>query len=163
LVFDPFPALNGKLEHHFGFIRGSLTMRVEDFHQAGKSFVDPVTVASGDVTIKIAHGQVTFRYKDSDTGRTKYCTVTAEEFLRRFLQHVLPKGFVKVRYYGLFSPSNRPKLEMVRQLLGTADTTQRTNLEVSEASSGAPTLACPKCHKPMRVLDTIKPKRYRPP
>jgi hypothetical protein len=64
--------------------------------------------------IKVADGQVTFRYKDSNTHRTKYCTVTAEEFIRRFLQHVLPKGFVKIRYYGLFSSGNRQKLKKVR-------------------------------------------------
>jgi hypothetical protein len=53
--------------------------------------------------LKLANGKVTFRYQDSDTGRTRLCTLKAEEFIRRFLQHVLPKGFVKVRYYGFFS------------------------------------------------------------
>jgi hypothetical protein len=45
-------------------------------------------------------------------------TVTAEEFVRRFLQHVLPDRFVKVRYYGLLSPSSRHLLKKVRDLLG---------------------------------------------
>ncbi|NCF64851.1 MAG: hypothetical protein GWP61_02685 [Chloroflexi bacterium] len=45
--------------------------------------------------LKLEDGQVTFRYTASDTGKTRYCTVAAEEFIRRFLQHVLPKGFIK--------------------------------------------------------------------
>lgn len=67
------------------------------------------------VTMNEDEDTVTFRYTDSATGKTRQCTVTAEEFIRRFLQHVLPKGFVKVRYYGLFSPSNRPLLMQVRE------------------------------------------------
>ena len=57
---------------------------------------------SNNRIIQVADGRVTFRYQTSDTGQWRTCTLTAEEFLRRFLQHVLPKGFVKVRYYGLF-------------------------------------------------------------
>jgi len=45
---------------------------------------------------------VTFRYRDTETKAERFCTLEAEEFIHRFLQHVLPKGFVKVRYYGLF-------------------------------------------------------------
>ncbi len=60
---------------------------------------------------------MTFRYRTGDTTKTKRCTVAAEEFIRRFLQHVLPKGFVKVRYYGLFSLGKRPLLAQVRTLL----------------------------------------------
>ena len=46
------------------------------------------------------NGNVTFQYKESGTGASKTRTLTAEAFIARFLQHVLPKGFVKVRYYG---------------------------------------------------------------
>ena len=44
----------------------------------------------------------------------KRCTLAAEEFIRRFLQHVLPRGFVKVRYYGFLSSAVRPKLLSLR-------------------------------------------------
>src|SRR5207248_2498218 len=44
--------------------------------------------------------QLTFQYRASDTGQLKLCTLSVESFLQRFLQHVLPHGFVKVRYYG---------------------------------------------------------------
>jgi hypothetical protein len=48
--------------------------------------------------VKVAEGQVTFRYTPSGGKKSKRCTLPAEEFMRRFLQHVLPKGFIKVRY-----------------------------------------------------------------
>lgn len=49
-------------------------------------------------------GKITFKYQDSNTGQWKRITLPALEFIRRFLQHVLPKGFHKVRYYGFLSP-----------------------------------------------------------
>jgi hypothetical protein len=57
--------------------------------------------------IKLESDQVTFRYRATDTGKLKLCTLSAKEFIHRFLQHVLPKGFVKVRYYGFFAPGCR--------------------------------------------------------
>jgi len=54
--------------------------------------------------VAVADGAVTFRYKDyADDHRSKVMTLSAVEFLRRFVQHVLPSGFVKVRSYGLLS------------------------------------------------------------
>lgn len=67
--------------------------------------------------LKLANGKVTFRYFASETGKPRTCTVSATEFIRRFLQHVLPKGFVKVRYYGFFAPSLRRHLPLLRQQL----------------------------------------------
>ncbi len=60
---------------------------------------------------KLAGDQVTFSYRDSGSGDLRFRTLGTEEFIRRFLQHVLPKGFVKVRYYGIFSPGKRRLLE----------------------------------------------------
>jgi hypothetical protein len=54
--------------------------------------------------VKMSSTHVTFYYRSTKTGKTKTCPLSAEEFIRRFLQHVLPKGFVKVRYYGFLSP-----------------------------------------------------------
>jgi hypothetical protein len=59
-------------------------------------------------------GHVTFQYKDSATDQTTSATVTAEEFIRRFLQHVLPDRFINVRYDGFLSPGNRHVLHGVR-------------------------------------------------
>jgi len=57
---------------------------------------------------------VTFNHKDRKAGKWRISKLTGEEFIRRFLQHVLPKGFHKVRYYGLWHPSSRNN---VRKLL----------------------------------------------
>src|SRR5712691_4108581 len=65
----------------------------------------------------LQQGAVTFTYKESATDQLKRCTVTAEEFIRRFLQHVLPSRFIKVRYYGLLSPAHRQLLQKARLLL----------------------------------------------
>jgi len=64
-------------------------------------------------------GRVTFRLKDyAEGGRTKRLTLDAEEFLRRFVQHVLPRGFVKVRHYGLLANGQRhARLSVCRRLL----------------------------------------------
>jgi hypothetical protein len=72
---------------------------------------------SNNHILKLANDQVTFGYKDANTGKNQYSTVTGEEFIRRFLQYVLPKGFVKVRYYGFFSSTHRHLLNQIKQLL----------------------------------------------
>jgi hypothetical protein len=121
--------------------------------------------------VKLEDGQVTYRYTASDSGQTQDVTVTAEEFMRRFLQHVLPKGFVKVRYYGLFSPSYRPLLHRVRLALadrlpslpleGPPSEPQDTPQGETIALEGS--ICCPQCGRPMRLVETLKPKRGRPP
>jgi hypothetical protein len=73
--------------------------------------------------VSMDNGRVTFRYKDyADGQRHKTMTLTAGEFLRRFLQHVLPAGFVKVRHYGLLANRHRDeRLKLCRRLLLVAN------------------------------------------
>src|SRR5215217_2554339 len=66
---------------------------------------------------RLADDQVTFRYTEAASGRTKHCTLPVDTFIRRFLHHILPKGFVKVRYYGFFRLGNRSVLAQARALL----------------------------------------------
>jgi len=61
--------------------------------------------------------QVTFKYKQRNTGEWKMCRLSGIEFLRRFLLHVLPKGFHKLRYYGLWHPSKRYLQQRARLFL----------------------------------------------
>ena len=75
---------------------------------------------SNNRIINLHDGFVTFKYKESATDQTRICTLTAEEFIRRFLQHILPLRLVKVRYYGLLSPRRRPLLDTARKLLASA-------------------------------------------
>ena len=77
---------------------------------------------------------VTFKWKDRKQNRWRTCRVTGEEFLRRFLQHVLPRGFHKVRYYGLWHFSRRPLASRVRTLL-SLETSSQSNEPPTNSSS----------------------------
>jgi Putative transposase/Transposase zinc-binding domain len=67
--------------------------------------------------LSIENGQVCFRYQTSPDHCWKTITLPALEFIRRFLQHVLPEGFHKVRYYGLWSPVHRSLLRQLQLCL----------------------------------------------
>jgi len=107
--------------------------------------------------VKLADGKVTFRYRRTDTGKLRICKLPAGEFIRRFLQHVLPKGFVKVRYYGFLASGSRPQLKALRQLLGPLAADDSADFRVGsltepstqpDSSLGTPVL-CPSCGRPM--------------
>lgn len=61
--------------------------------------------------------QVTFRYRKSGSNRLRRITLDAMEFIRRFLQHVLPHGFMKIRHYGLLSSNSSTPIEKIRELI----------------------------------------------
>jgi hypothetical protein len=70
--------------------------------------------------LKLEDGQVSFQWKDYRDGEQKVMTVSADEFIRRFLQHALPPGFQRIRYYGFLANCHRAeKLNLCRQLLAT--------------------------------------------
>ena len=150
----------------------------------GKSWVvDCRTVGSGEAALKylapyvfrvalsnnrleaVVNDQVTFRYRVADSKKLKRCTLPAEAFIHRYLQHVLPRGFVKVRYFGLFSPAKRAVLAQVR-----------AELEVSEGAAGASSkervtrmaqehewiISCPSCGAVME-LTLVLPASRSPP
>lgn len=97
------------------------------------------------------NGFVTFKYKDAKTKQTRTAKVTAEEFIRRFLQHVLPRGFVKVRYYGLFSSGSRQLLNYARELfnLKVVDKNKKKN------KKSAVVFYCPDCGKIMQLVAVL--------
>lgn len=106
--------------------------------------------------------QVTFEYKDSRDNQWKRRTLPAEEFLRRFLQHVLPKGFHKVRGYGLLSPHHRGRLQRLQLLLSTPEPLPVADVEASEPTdtTQAP---CPQCAVGIMVVITWIPRSPRGP
>jgi hypothetical protein len=112
--------------------------------------------------VKLEAGQVTFKYKDSATDQVRFCTVSAEEFMRRFLQHVLPERFVKVRYYGLLSPGNRHLLKRARKALGAKAS---GSVDRGEDSGGArrEKLRCPSCGSEMTLVGTQRMRAREPP
>ena len=64
--------------------------------------------------VKVEGGEVTFRYRKPGGTRDRRMTLDAMEFIRRFLRHVLPTGFMKVRYYGFLNPNSAVNLDDVR-------------------------------------------------
>ena len=113
--------------------------------------------------LQLENDEVTFGYTDGRSGQRKTCTVSAEEFIRRFLQHVLPKGFSKVRYYGFFSPGRRAALSKVRQLLSATTTPARQESSAPAAAEPSTELQCPVCGKPMQLVRTLRPRSRCPP
>jgi len=104
-------------------------------------------------------GRVTFSYKDyADGARGKQMTLDAEEFIRRFLLHVLPKGFVRIRHYGLLAGRNvDTKLADCRRLLGAdaepavPEAAAATEpITADGGTSDGECLRCPHCHAPLR-------------
>jgi len=111
--------------------------------------------------------RVLFRYKDySKDGALQTLWLPAEEFIRRFLMHVLPKGFVKVRYYGLFAHGHRKVLlECCRQKLQAQGLITRTTLWCLEALLATivipePSIRCPRCKRGvLELVEEIPPHR----
>jgi len=100
---------------------------------------------------------VTFRWKDyRASGRTRHKTMTLEpqEFMRRFLLHVLPGGFHRIRHYGLLAnPVRRHNLARIRALLHAAPITGAS--DEPTPAPGAPTFICRHCGAPMIIIDIL--------
>jgi hypothetical protein len=117
----------------------------------GLEFLAPYVIRvaiSNRRLVKLENDQVIFHYRVADTGQIKLCTLSAEAFIHRFLQHVLPKSFVKVCYFGFFAPSCRKRLATLRKQLehkclenlGESETTPEP-----ADSTPEPKLRCPNC------------------
>lgn len=112
----------------------------------------------------IADGKVTFSYKDrQDKDRDKVLTLSAEEFVRRFLLHVLPAGFHKIRHYGLLAARNRKaKLLAAQMELGPVPQGQPTGPGLVAGEQPALRHCCPVCGSNDRaVLEILPPKVFR--
>jgi hypothetical protein len=100
---------------------------------------------------------VTFRWKDYRAkGKTKYKTMTLStgEFMRRFLLHVLPTGFHRIRHYGLIANAGRREnLARARELLNVPPDAARTDDATAEPVQ--PTYVCPDCGAPMVIIETL--------
>lgn len=115
--------------------------------------------------VRMTDTHISFRYRSTKTGKTKTCTLSAEEFIRRFLQHVLPKGFVKVRYYGFFSPGLRTKLASVREQLDGSQALECASDNQSQTNEVgcSDDMLCPLCGQVMRKLKRIPAHADKPP
>jgi len=108
---------------------------------------------------------VTYRYKDRAADRQRKETVSGHEFIRRFLQHVLPAGFHKVRYYGLWHSSRREQMHNLRSMLLLAKRADAPP-EADHADPPDPALPrhCPHCGSgQLTLLRRISPSWPRAP
>jgi hypothetical protein len=101
---------------------------------------------------------VTFNWKDYRAkGKTRYKTMTLDtgEFMRRFLLHVLPSGFHRIRHYGLIANTGRREnLARARELLLVAPVVDQPSDETT-VETVQPTFVCPHCGAPMNIIDTL--------
>jgi hypothetical protein len=101
--------------------------------------------------LNVTDHDVTFRWKDyARHSKSRAMTLTHEEFLRRFFQHVLPTGFPRIRYYGFFANRSRGLLlPLCRELLEALP-------PVSDADTSVTSVhCCPRCHAPMRIVERL--------
>lgn len=113
--------------------------------------------------LKCQRGRVTFSYRQSETGKYRIMTLSAVEFIRRFLQHVLPKGFVKVRYYGFLAPCRRPQLSALRHLLHLVMGCIPLAETTTASTASAWVCRCPDCGQEMWRLRSFMPNGRSPP
>jgi hypothetical protein len=104
---------------------------------------------------------VTFRYKDYRNGklRWKSMTLATDEFIRRFLQHILPKGFHRVRHYGLFANAERrDNLKLARALLRAPPIEPKTDSEAPTKEDKPGSFTCRHCGSPLIVVEILLPQ-----
>lgn len=122
--------------------------------------------------VKVENGMVSFWYKDySDHNRQKTMTLDRVEFIRRFMLHVIPHGFMRIRHYGFLSNRNQNKLlPIIRKLICGEEAAQPVEMpdkkiwyEIIEELTGTDPRICPVCKKgKLRQWKKIEPKRFFP-
>jgi len=115
---------------------------------------------------QIDHGQVTFRYRENRSQKLRRVTLPAVEFIARFLQHVLPPGCTKVRYYGIWSNSCRRQLQQARALLSASPLAASDPLapDSDPPPDAASPARCPHCHiGQLIIIEVLLPHRKFPP
>ncbi|UCE04945.1 MAG: IS91 family transposase [bacterium] len=123
-------------------------------------YIFRVAISNNNI-LRLSDGLVTFRYRDSDTDSFKTKTIPAEEFIRRFLQHVLPHRFMKLRYYGFLCSRKRKLLEKVKELL-TSKPNATKQKSINQDKDKTKQLSCPKCGSVLIWLIEL-PKKRGPP
>jgi Putative transposase len=113
---------------------------------------------SNNRIVKLEDGKVIFRYKDSATHQIKTSTLSPERFIARFLQHVLPPNFVKVRYYGLMSGRNRELLKAARRSLSAAPINTAVERDDHNQPPPREPPRCRKCGGEMTLVEQLRAK-----
>ncbi len=114
--------------------------------------------------VALADGAITFRWRDSaHNNKKRLMTLTVEEFLRRFLLHVLPTGFVRIRHFGWMAHRRRRALLplCVQLLAQSGQTPAQTGSEEKADLSPQPLWTCPQCGGPMVLIERLSPIELR--
>ncbi|MDP2619450.1 MAG: transposase [Hyphomicrobiales bacterium] len=122
-------------------------------------YVFKVGISEGRI-VRADDAQVVFRYRKAGSSRQRTMALAPAEFIRRFLQHVLPTGFMKVRYFGFLSPSFSMPIEEVKGRIELARgfalrAPPEAPAEVSGATSA---MCCPHCGGRLRWCSVVLPR-----
>src|SRR2546423_12144961 len=126
------------------------------------------TAIANSRLVAFAGERVTFKWKDyraKGDARYKLMTLDANEFVRRFLIHVLPDGFHRIRHYGLFANANRANnIALARRLLAVPDPTpsSRASDHAENGRDDEDWNACPCCGGRVIILQALQPRRHPP-
>jgi hypothetical protein len=161
---------------------GAPAKGVEQIYEYLGRYVHRIAMADSRI-LEISNNKVTFSYKDyrKEDGQNKpvvkEMTLSVFDFIKKFLQHILPPSFQKVRYYGVLSSAGRPKLKAIQEELKVVIPPKRTTAQIIEKLIGAPVDVCQNCGaigsfvtvtilaNPYWIFDNCKhlSQRYRPP
>jgi hypothetical protein len=110
--------------------------------------------------VNVAGDHVTFRWKDyAHASASRTMTVSTDEFLRRFLLHVLPKGFVRIRFFGFLA--NRRRARDLPRCRHALTTRSRQPLATVAVEKGTPAWPCPRCGGMMIVVERLAARQLR--
>jgi Putative transposase len=126
-----------------------------DTRSAHRHYTHRVAI-SNHRRVSFANDQVTFRWRDSaHNSEHKLMTLTLDEFLRRFLLHLLPKGFVRIRHFGFLANRRRTALLPLCYRLLDAVQPSQSEPEASPAKELNPLWLCPQCGGSMVVIERL--------
>ena len=121
---------------------------------------------SNNRIVSMDNGKVTFTYRDREQNETREMTIDAGEFIRRFLLHILPKGFMKIRYFGFLAHKNKKQAIPVLRKLINPDAKLPVKMKESIQEmmlrlTGTDITCCPKCKRGKMTLIKKLPKPNR--
>ena len=117
------------------------------------------TAISNHRVITMENQRVLFRYNDTKSGKTKTMNLSPFEFIRRFFQHLLPTGFMKIRYYGFMHPSAKMPVKLAVALLEALFAVRPPKATAAEAPAIP---CCEHCNGIVRFVRFIQPKKILP-
>ena len=117
------------------------------------NYVFRVAISNNRI-LSVNDENVTFKYRESKTGQWKIMSLNPFEFIRRFLQHVLPRGFQKIRYYGFMAAVNKKMVVRIKKLLNKKQqpVSQKRNSDDKKRA-----IRCPLCKKEMVFIAKLLP------